>query len=102
MTKMEAQTQQDELLPSVRVVATAPTDEVLIAAAKSGDHPAFWTMDAALESRIQDGLSDHGNRYDAEDAFPDARMKAYTHLNTLMAGHNSRLGSRESRSIRRS
>jgi hypothetical protein len=60
MTKMESQTQQDEPLPSVTFVATAPTDEVLIAAAKSGESPSlFGTMDAPLESSIQDSLWDH-------------------------------------------
>jgi len=47
MTEMESQTQQDELLPRVTFVATPPTDEILIAAAKSGDHPAFWNYGRA-------------------------------------------------------
>jgi RNA polymerase sigma-70 factor, ECF subfamily len=84
MTKMEPQTQQDGLLPDVKFVATTPTDEVLIAAAKSGDHPAFlelWTRHSTRAFRTAYRIT--GNRYDAEDAFQDAWMRAYTHLNTF-------------------
>ena len=84
MTKMEAQAQQDELLPNVKFVATAQTDEVLIAAAKSGDHPAFmelWTRHSNRAFKTAYRIT--GNRYDAEDAFQDAWMRAYTHLNTF-------------------
>jgi RNA polymerase sigma-70 factor (ECF subfamily) len=84
MTKMDSQTQQDERLASVKCVATAPTDEVLVAAAKSGDHPAFlelWTRHSNRAFKTAYRIT--GNRYDAEDAFQDAWMRAYTHLNTF-------------------
>jgi RNA polymerase sigma-70 factor (ECF subfamily) len=84
MTKMESQTQQDELLPSVRFVTTAPTDEVLVAAAKLGDHHSFaelWTRHSKTAFNMAYRIT--GNRDDAEDAIQDAWMKAYTHLNTF-------------------
>ena len=84
MTKMESQTQQDELLPSVTFVATAPSDEVLIAAAKSGDHPAFlelWTRHSSRAFKTAYRIT--GNRCDAEDAFQDTWMRAYMHLNNF-------------------
>ena len=84
MTKMQSQTQQDELLSSVKVVAPAPTDEVLVAAAKSGDRPAFlelWTRHSSRAFKTAYRIT--GNRYDAEDAFQDAWMRAYMHLNTF-------------------
>jgi hypothetical protein len=43
---VDSQMQQDELLAKVKLVSPTPTDEVLVAAAKLGDHPAFleqWT-----------------------------------------------------------
>ena len=84
MTEMESQMQQDELLPRVTFVATAPTDEILIAAAKSGDHPAFlelWTRHSSRAFKTAYRIT--GNRYDAEDAFQDTWMRAYMHLNTF-------------------
>jgi RNA polymerase sigma-70 factor, ECF subfamily len=84
MTKMQWQTQQDELPASVKFVSPAPTDEVLVAAAKSGDSPAFlelWTRHSS--SAFKTAYRITGNRYDAEDAFQDTWMRAYTHLNTF-------------------
>jgi RNA polymerase sigma-70 factor (ECF subfamily) len=84
MTKMESQTQRDALLPSVKFVATAPTDEALIAAAKSGDHRAFlelWTRHSNRAFKTAYRIT--GNRYDAEDASQDTWMRAYTHLKTF-------------------
>src|SRR5580704_4133020 len=84
MTKMRSQTQQDELLPGVKFVAHAPTDEILVAAAKSGDRPAFlelWTRHSNKAFKTAYRIT--GNRDDAEDAFQDAWMKAYVHLNTF-------------------
>jgi RNA polymerase sigma-70 factor (ECF subfamily) len=84
MTKMQSQTQPDELLPGVKFVAPAPTDEVLVAAAKSGDRPAFlelWTRHSSRAFKTAYRIT--GNRYDAEDAFQDTWMKAYMHLNTF-------------------
>jgi len=84
MTKMRSQTQQDELLPGVKFVAPAPTDEILVAAAKSGDRPAFlelWTRHSSRAFKTAYRIT--GNRYDAEDAFQDTWMRAYVHLNTF-------------------
>jgi RNA polymerase sigma-70 factor (ECF subfamily) len=84
MAHMHSQTQGDELLPSVKVVAPAPTDEVLVAAAKLGDHLAFlelWTRHSNKAFKTAYRIT--GNRDDAEDAFQDAWMKAYVHLNTF-------------------
>jgi RNA polymerase sigma-70 factor, ECF subfamily len=84
MAHMHSQTQGDELLPSVKVVAPAPTDEVLVAAAKLGDHLAFlelWTRHSNKAFKTAYRIT--GNRVDAEDAFQDAWMKAYMHLNTF-------------------
>jgi RNA polymerase sigma-70 factor, ECF subfamily len=84
MANMHSQTQGDELLPSVKVVAPAPTDEVLVAAAKLGDHLAFlelWTRHSNKAFKTAYRIT--GNRDDAEDAFQDAWMKAYVHLNTF-------------------
>src|SRR5277367_6836278 len=83
-TKMDSQTQQDELLTTVKFVAPAPTDEVLVAAAKSGDYPSFlelWTRHSNRAFKTAYRIT--GNRYDAEDAFQDAWMKAYLHLKTF-------------------
>jgi RNA polymerase sigma-70 factor (ECF subfamily) len=95
MTTMESQTQRDALLPSVKFVATAPTDEALIAAAKSGDHRAFlelWTRHSNRAFKTAYRIT--GNRYDAEDASQDTWMRAYTHLKTFDGrAHNSRPGS---------
>jgi RNA polymerase sigma-70 factor, ECF subfamily len=84
MTKMDLQTQQDELLASVTLVDPAPTDEVLVAAAKLGNHPAFlelWTRHSNRAFKTAYRIT--GNRYDAEDAFQDTWMRAYMHLNTF-------------------
>ena len=84
MTKMESQTQQDELVPIVKFVAAAPTDEALVAAAKSGDHPAFlelWTRHS--NSAFKAAYRITRNRSDAEDAFQDTWMRAYMHLKTF-------------------
>jgi RNA polymerase sigma-70 factor, ECF subfamily len=84
MANMHSQTQGGELLPNVKVVAPAPTDEVLVAAAKLGDHLAFlelWTRHSNKAFKTAYRIT--GNRDDAEDAFQDAWMKAYVHLNTF-------------------
>jgi RNA polymerase sigma-70 factor (ECF subfamily) len=69
---------------NTRFIGLGTTDEVLVAAAKSGDHPAF----AALWSRYSNSAFKvvyriTGNRDDAEDAIQDAWMKTYLHLNTF-------------------
>ena len=84
MAKMESETQQAELLPSVRFAATAPTDDLLIAAAKLGDQPAFSELWMRHSNRaFKAAYRITGNRFDAEDAFQNAWMSAYIHLKTF-------------------
>ena len=84
MRETDSQRQQDELLANVKVAALAPTDDVLVSAAKLGDHHAFaelWTRHSKIAFNMAYRIT--GNRDDAEDASQDAWMKAYTHLNTF-------------------
>jgi RNA polymerase sigma-70 factor (ECF subfamily) len=84
MAEVDSQRQQDELLANVKFVSPTPTDEVLVASAKLGDHPAFlelWTRHSNRVSKTTYQIT--GNRADAEDAMQDAWMKAYFHLNTF-------------------
>jgi RNA polymerase sigma-70 factor, ECF subfamily len=70
---------QDEI--DVKLVVAAATDEVLVAAAKLGDHPAFaelWTRHSHTAFKMACRIT--GNRDDAEDVIQDAWMKAYVHL----------------------
>jgi RNA polymerase sigma factor (sigma-70 family) len=63
---------------------SATTDEVLVAAAKSGNHAAFaelWTRHTNTAFKIVYRIA--GNRHDAEDSIQDAWIKAYMHLNTF-------------------
>jgi RNA polymerase sigma-70 factor (ECF subfamily) len=72
---------QDEI--SVKFLAAA-TDEVLIVAAKSGDHTAFvelWTRHSKIGFNMACRIT--GNREDAEDVVQDAWLRAYLHLNTF-------------------
>jgi RNA polymerase sigma-70 factor (ECF subfamily) len=72
---------QDEF---VKLLATATTDEVLVAAAKSGDRPAFeerWERHSITAFKVAHRIAK--NRDDAEDVVQDAWMKAYVHLNTF-------------------
>ena len=65
-------------------VDPAPTDEVLVAAAKSGNHPAFgelWRRYSNTVFKIVYRVT--GSRDDAEDAVQDAWMKAFIHLKTF-------------------
>jgi RNA polymerase sigma-70 factor (ECF subfamily) len=74
-----------ESLPETNAKLVAPAaDEVLVAAAKLGDHPAFlelWTRHSSRAFKIAHRIT--GNRDDAEDAIQDAWMKAYVHLSTF-------------------
>jgi RNA polymerase sigma-70 factor (ECF subfamily) len=84
MAEVDSQRQQDELLANVNFAAPAPTDDVLVAAAKLGDHHAFaelWTRHSKIAFNMAYRIT--GNRDDAEDTIQDAWMKAYTHLNTF-------------------
>jgi len=79
---MESCGLQDET--QVDFDAPGATDDVLIAAAKSGDHPAFvelWTRHSKTAFNMAYRIT--GNRDDAEDVVQDAWMKAYAHLNTF-------------------
>jgi RNA polymerase sigma-70 factor (ECF subfamily) len=72
---------QDEI--SVSLLAAAP-DEVLVAAAKSGDRPAFaelWQRHSNTAFKQVHRITK--NRADAEDVIQDAWMKAYVHLKTF-------------------
>jgi len=84
MEQVNSQRQQDELLASVELVASAATDEVLVAASKLRDHHAFvelWTRHSRTAFNVAYRIT--RNRDDAEDAIQDAWMKAYMHLDTF-------------------
>jgi RNA polymerase sigma-70 factor, ECF subfamily len=62
----------------------AATDDALVAAAKSGEQPAFvelWTRHSKTAFNMAYRIT--GNRDDAEDVVQDAWMKAYAHLNAF-------------------
>jgi RNA polymerase sigma-70 factor (ECF subfamily) len=74
--------QQDEI--NSKFAGPATTDEVLVAAAKTGNHSAFaelWTRYSNTAFKIVYRIT--GSRDDAEDAIQDAWMKAYMHLKTF-------------------
>jgi RNA polymerase sigma-70 factor (ECF subfamily) len=84
MAEVDLQGQQDEPPANLELVARSATDEVLVAAAKSGDHLAFvelWTRHSNSAFKIAYRIM--GNRDDAEDAIQDAWMNAYVHLITF-------------------
>jgi RNA polymerase sigma-70 factor (ECF subfamily) len=84
MTEVDSQSKQNELLANVKFAASAATDEDLVAAAKSGDHPAFaelWTRHSKTAFNMAYRIT--RNQDDAEDVVQDAWMKAYVHLNTF-------------------
>jgi RNA polymerase sigma-70 factor (ECF subfamily) len=84
MREMDSQRQQDKLCANVKFAALAPTDDVLVAAAKLGNHHAFaelWTRHSKTAFHMACRIT--GSRDDGEDAVQDAWMKAYTHLNTF-------------------
>ena len=66
---------------TVKLLTAAATDEVLVAAAKRGDRPAFeelWERYSSSTFRLVYRITN--NRNDAEDVVQDAWMKAYVHL----------------------
>src|SRR5580704_15681286 len=76
---MDMRRLQDEI--NVELVVPAATDEVLVAAAKLGVHPAFaelWMRHSNTAFKMACRIM--GNRDDAEDVIQDAWMKAYVHL----------------------
>jgi RNA polymerase sigma-70 factor (ECF subfamily) len=69
---------------TVNLLAAAATDEVLVAAAKRGDRPAFeelWRRYSSSTFRLVYRITK--NQDDAEDVVQDAWMKAYVHLETF-------------------
>jgi RNA polymerase sigma-70 factor (ECF subfamily) len=69
---------------SVKFLAGAATDEVLVAAAKLGDRPAFaelWVRHSNTAFKVAYRITK--NQSDAEDVIQDAWMKAYVHLKTF-------------------
>jgi RNA polymerase sigma-70 factor, ECF subfamily len=73
---------QDEI--SVKLLATAATDEVLVGAARLGGRPAFaelWERHSSTVFKVAYRITK--NRDDAEDVIQEAWMRAYVHLNTF-------------------
>jgi RNA polymerase sigma-70 factor (ECF subfamily) len=84
MAGMDSQRQQDELRANVKFAAVVPTDDILVADTKLGDHHAFaelWTRHSKTAFKMAYRIT--RNRDDAEDAIQDTWMKAYAHLNTF-------------------
>jgi RNA polymerase sigma-70 factor, ECF subfamily len=81
ITEVDLQRTQDELSVGIKSIAAASTDEVLVAAAKSGNYQAFlelWTRHTSRVFKTTYRIT--GNREDAEDAMQDVWMKAHLHL----------------------
>ena len=84
MAEVDLQGQQDDPLANLELFARSSTDEVLVAAAKLGDHLAFvelWARHSNTAFRMVYRIT--GNHEDAEDVLQDAWIKAYVHLNTF-------------------
>jgi RNA polymerase sigma-70 factor, ECF subfamily len=84
MARVNSQGQEAEVLAGVKMVAPVAADEVLVAAAKLGDHHAFvelWTRHSNVAFKTAYRIV--GNRDDAEDVLQDAWMKAYVHLSSF-------------------
>ena len=82
--RVDSQRTQDELPANVKFGPPTSTDNVLVAAAKSGDHLAFvelWTRHSNSAFRMVYRIT--GNQEDSEDVIQDAWIKAYVHLNTF-------------------
>jgi RNA polymerase sigma-70 factor, ECF subfamily len=79
---MNTSSSQDEF--SVKLFTAGATDEVLVAAAKLGDRPAFaelWVRHSNTAFKVAYRIT--RNRDDAEDVIQEAWMKAYVHLKTF-------------------
>ncbi len=79
---MESSGLQDEI--KVKFATREATDDLLIAAAKSGNHLAFvelWARHSKIGFNMAYRIT--GNREDAEDVIQDAWLSAYVHLNTF-------------------
>jgi RNA polymerase sigma-70 factor (ECF subfamily) len=79
---MEKCGSQDEI--TIKLLATAATDDVLVAAAKLGDRPAFTELwERHSQRAFSAAYRITKNRADAEDSVQDAWMRAYLHLETF-------------------
>lgn len=79
---MEKCGSQDEV--TIKLLAAAASDDVLVAAAKRGDRPAFTELwERHSQSALRAAYRITKNRSDAEDSMQDAWMKAYLHLETF-------------------
>jgi RNA polymerase sigma-70 factor, ECF subfamily len=79
---MNTGSSQDEF--SVKLFTAGATDEVLVAAARLGDRPAFaelWVRHSNTAFKVAYRIT--RNRDDAEDVIQEAWMKAYVHLKTF-------------------
>jgi RNA polymerase sigma-70 factor (ECF subfamily) len=84
MAEVDSQKQPDKLLANAKLADPGATDEALVAAAKSGDDPAFWELWARHSNRVfKTAYGITGKREDAEDVIQEAWIKAYLHLNTF-------------------
>jgi RNA polymerase sigma-70 factor (ECF subfamily) len=84
MAEVNSHRQQDGALANVNLVVSGATDEVLVAAAKLGNHPAFvelWARHSNTAFRMVYRIT--RNQEDAEDVIQDTWIKAYVHLNTF-------------------
>jgi RNA polymerase sigma-70 factor, ECF subfamily len=79
---MEKCGSQDEI--TIKPLAAAVPDDVLVAAAKLGDRPAFTELwERHSRCAFSAAYRVTKNRADAEDSVQDAWMKAYLHLGTF-------------------
>jgi RNA polymerase sigma-70 factor (ECF subfamily) len=79
---MDTRESEDEI--TVKLLAGAATDEILVAAAKLGDRPAFAELWARHSNRaLQIAYRITKNREDAEDVLQEAWTKAFVHLKSF-------------------
>jgi RNA polymerase sigma-70 factor (ECF subfamily) len=79
---MEKCGSQDEI--TIKLLAATAPDDVLVAAAKLGDRPAFTELwERHSHCAFSAAYRVTKNRADAEDSVQDAWMKAYLHLETF-------------------
>lgn len=79
---MEKCGSQDEI--TIKLLAATVPDDVLVAAAKLGDRPAFTELwERHSHCAFSAAYRVTKNRADAEDSVQDAWMKAYLHLETF-------------------
>lgn len=79
---MEKRGSQDEI--TIRLLAAASPDDVLVAAAKLGDCPAFTELcERHSQTAFRAAYRITNNTTDAEDSMQAAWMQAYLHLKKL-------------------